>query len=170
MHHHITEQSQQTWKIAVLLCAAYNNCFSTMASECFSDYTRTHVHTYTCTSRTCASVHLHWYTCTYWYAHRWRQNHGAIDYMMHVNTGCEDDDHTRFAMKNMEYPTLNQTTDGLWCCHAGTVVNRTVIKFMCSCLSIEYLFYSLFTNLSLNISYHREYSRHYMHLFEYGKK
>ena len=53
----------------------------------------------------------------------WRQHHGPlVDYMMHVNTGCENHDHSVWAMSNMEYPSppaFTQTTDGLWCCHEG---------------------------------------------------
>jgi len=53
----------------------------------------------------------------------WRQHHGrTVDYMMHVNTGCENNDHSIWAMSNTEYPSFpafKQTTDGLWCCHQG---------------------------------------------------
>ena len=52
--------------------------------------------------------------------------------MMHVNTGCEDDDHSRFAMKNMEYPDFEQDKDGLWCCHQGPPG--------CSCDIVQYQF------------------------------
>ena len=56
---------------------------------------------------------------------------GGVHYMLHVNTGCEDSDHTRWSMKDNDYPPVTQHTEGLWCCHEGPPG--------CSCDIVQYV-------------------------------
>lgn len=57
----------------------------------------------------------------YLYADMWfRQNYNPnlVSYMFHVNTGCEDWDHTVWSMVNEGYP-YKTNKSGLFCCHDG---------------------------------------------------
>eukprot|EP01083_Nonionella_stella_P226094 803286_1 len=50
----------------------------------------------------------------------WRQYNNPLltSYMVHVNTGCEDNSHTIWSMVNENYPYKTNKT-GLFCCHDG---------------------------------------------------
>jgi aromatic ring-cleaving dioxygenase len=72
----------------------------------------------------------------------WRQRHDGLWYMLHVNTGCEDYDHTVWSLKSLDYPDFQQTKTGLWCCHAGPPG--------CSCDITQYAQYNSATDQPSN--------------------
>lgn len=84
----------------------------------------------------------------------WRQHYDPKlnSYMIHPNTGCEDNSHTIWAMVNENYPYQTNKTD-FFCCHDGPekcycdlvqyVVNDNSTNNHNLCVSANYTDYSM---------------------------